>query len=307
MIGTTWRREQGLKDALLRDVLRDNGYDDVPLYGNQTPEIDETKRRTYALGARRDGPVDGVRRAVDDPAAMAATIKAKVIDLGGDLVGIARIRPNFVDLGLECRFESVIAIAVHERYHKVLDGPRAVEAETYDVYYRVAHIATLLGEFIRDMGYPALAHHNGGTYIQAIPAMYHAGFGELGRHGSLINPQFGASFRPAFVTTDLPMTADQPLAFGVQDYCLNCKLCTTNCPGGAIPAEHIVTDGHRRWLTDMEKCYPYSRLRPDYCHLCVDVCPYIHKQTGEAATKDTYKAFMRERKAAGYGAPKQGG
>ena len=35
--GQIWRREQGLKDALLRDVLQENGYQTVPLYGNETP------------------------------------------------------------------------------------------------------------------------------------------------------------------------------------------------------------------------------------------------------------------------------
>ena len=58
MIGTTWRREQGLKDALLREVLKENGYENVPLYGNETPEIAETKRRTYAFGNSRTGPVN---------------------------------------------------------------------------------------------------------------------------------------------------------------------------------------------------------------------------------------------------------
>ncbi len=101
------------------------------------------------------------------------------------------------------------------------------------------------------------------------------------------------------------MTCDRPLEFGVQDYCLNCNLCTNNCPGEAIPKDYIVTAGHRRWLTDMEKCYPYSRMAPDYCHLCVDVCPYIHKENGSPETKAIYKAFMRQQKERGYGTPKR--
>ncbi|MEE9146440.1 MAG: 4Fe-4S dicluster domain-containing protein [Candidatus Tectomicrobia bacterium] len=94
------------------------------------------------------------------------------------------------------------------------------------------------------------------------------------------------------------------MQIGIQDYCLTCNLCINNCPGEAIPEAFIVTDGHRRWLTDMEKCYPYSRLRQDYCHLCVDVCPYIHKENGVEATKTVYKAFMQGRKQAGYRTPK---
>jgi len=305
MIGTTWRREQGLKDALLREVLKENGHETVPLYGNETPEIAETKRRTYAFGGSRTGPVNPHRAEVDDPAAMAATIKAKARELGADLVGIARIEPNMIDLGLDCPYEFVICLGVHERYEMVLEGPRGVEAETYGVYLRCARIGDAMAKFVRDLGYDALAHHNGGTYVQAIPAMYRAGFGELGKHGSLINPTYGASFRPSFVTTSLPLACDAPLEFGVQDYCLNCNLCSNNCPGEAIPKAFITTDGHRRWLTDMEKCYPYSRLRADYCHICVDVCPYIHKENRIDVTRERYKRFMRSRKEAGYRAPKR--
>ncbi|HEX9836262.1 MAG TPA: hypothetical protein VGB90_05365, partial [Alphaproteobacteria bacterium] len=50
----------------------------------------------------------------------------------------------------------------------------------------------------------------------------------------------------------------------------------------------------------IEKCYTVSRLRPEYCHICVDVCPYIHKMNGDPATKSTYRAYMQGRKAAGY-------
>ena len=169
MIGTTWRREQGLKDALLREVLKEYGYETVPLYGNETPEILEAKRQTQAFGGSRDGPVSPVQQTVDDPPVMAAAIKAKARELGADLVGIARLRPNMIDIGVDCPFDTVICLGVHERYEVVLDGPRGVEVETYDVYLRCAQIGDALGRHVRDLGWPALAHHNGGSYVQAIP------------------------------------------------------------------------------------------------------------------------------------------
>lgn len=109
----------------------------------------------------------------------------------------------------------------------------------------------------------------------------------------------GASFRPGFVTTDLPLAEDKPREFGVQDFCMNCNVCMLNCPGDAIPKDHVMTHGIKRWLIDLEKCYPYSRLRDEYCHLCVDVCPYNVKSHPE-----TYKTFMKERKQVGYKTPK---
>ena len=38
--------------------------------------------------------------------------------------------------------------------------------------------------------------------------IYCSGFGEMGRHGSLINSIHAANFRPGFVTTNVPLQAD---------------------------------------------------------------------------------------------------
>jgi epoxyqueuosine reductase QueG len=204
-----------------------------------------------------------------------------------------------IDLGEDVPHEFVIAACVAEDYEKVLQGADAVEEEAMRTYVRCTEISNELAAQIRALGYPARAHHNGGSEVQAIPIFYQVGFGELGRHGSLINEKYGASFRPGFVTTDLPLVEDQPREFGVQDFCMNCNVCQLNCPGDAIPQDYVMTHGIKRWLIDLEKCYPYSRLRNEYCHLCVDVCPYIVKSHPE-----TYRAFMKQRKQVGYKTPK---
>ena len=216
------------------------------------------------------------------------------------MVGICRLQPHMIDLGSEVAHEFVIACCVAEDYEKVLHGAERRRGRSD------AHLCEVHGNRNRACGLCAgdsairrVAHHNGGSEVQAIPIFYQVGFGELGRHGSLINEKYGASFRPGFVTTDLPLVEDQPREFGVQDVCMNCNVCQLNCPGDAIPQDHVMTHGIKRWLIDLEKCYPYSRLRDEYCHLCVDVCPYIVK-----SHPDTYKAFMKERKQVGYKTPK---
>jgi epoxyqueuosine reductase QueG len=198
----------------------------------------------------------------------------------------------------------VVCLIAGEDYGRVHDGPRAIETESIGTYVRCAEMSTALAAHIRALGYPARAHHNGAGEIQAIPAMYAAGLGELGKHGSLIHPALGAGHRPGFVTTDMPLAIDAPNIFGVQDTCLSCQLCVNNCPGDAIPDEEFVlTEGVRRWLTDVEKCYVYSRLRAEYCHICVDVCPYVHKANRDPVKKSQYKRYMAKRKRAGYRTP----
>ena len=301
MRGTSWMRHQGGRDALLNRVVGEHGFDDAPNYARQFPGWVEAERRWEELVPLRDGPVNPVAAAAGDPSASARDIKALALDLGADIVGIAVLKPEFVKLGVDIAHDFVIAMGVHEAYGKVLGGADAVCAEAFDVYRRCAEIATDLARHIREeLGFEAVAHHNGACEIQTIPAMIAAGFGEMGKNGSLINAEFGANFRPGMVSTTLPLAADGPKDMGVQDTCMTCNLCTNNCPGDAIAAEPIVTDGIKRWLVDIAKCYPISRLRPEYCHLCVDVCPYIHKLNGNSDYREIFKTFLRQRKDAGF-------
>ena len=102
-------------------------------------------------------------------------------------------------------------------------------------YAKCTEIATALAAHIRDMGYPARSRIiTAAARCRRFRFSTRLAFGELGRHGSLINEEYGASFRPGFVTTDLPLVDDQPREFGVQDFCMNCNVCQRNCPGDAI-------------------------------------------------------------------------
>lgn len=288
-----------MADPVLASMVYAMGLKMAPHYSAATPRVQGYRDRWAEPGKFRDGPVNPRRVEIDDPVEMARRIKAKAKELGADMVGVCRLQPQMIDLGAEVPHKFVIVACVAESYEKVLYGANAVEEEAMRVYAECAQIATELAGRIRELGYPVLAHHNGGSEVQAIPIFYQVGFGELGRHGSLINEKYGASFRPGFVTTDLPLAVDRPREFGVQDFCLNCNVCMRNCPGDAIPKEHVITHGIKRWLIDLEKCYPYSRLRDEYCHLCVDVCPYNVKSHPE-----TYKRFMKGRKQVGYKTPK---
>ena len=305
MIGTSWIREQGLQDALLAEALRKRGMDDVPLWQRPFPERDAMMKHWDDLTPLRDGPVNPERVEVTDPATMNAEIKRRARESGADDTGMTALRSEFIELGVDLQYDNVIAVICHEDYAKSLEGPDAVDLEAMSTYAKCADVATELARQIReDLGYRALAHHNGSFQIQAIPVFNAVGFGELGRHGSLIHPELGANFRPGFVTTDLPLAPDAPYEFGVQDYCMTCNLCRNNCPGDAIPDDYITTGGVKRWLTDIDKCYPISRFRETYCHICVDVCPYIHKANGDAEKRTMFKDYMKVRKHEGYKTPK---
>ena len=70
--------------------------------------------------------------------------------------------------------------------------------------------------------------------------------------------------------TDLPLVADAPVSFGVDDFCMSCKLCEKACPPDAIePAKQWVR-GEEKWYVDFEKCVPY--FNETYgCGICIAV------------------------------------
>ncbi len=299
-------RKQGVLDALLNRVLADNGFTEPPLSARRDGELKALAGRARELAPLRDGPVSPE---ASDLSASEHTrlVKEFALEMGAARVGIARLAPEFVELDAELEHDWVIGLLIREDYANVLGGAGAVELGAHRAYALCAKYATRLAAYIRDeLGFAALAHHNGGCQILALPALRQAGLGELGRHGSLINPDLGAFWRPGMVSTTLPLMPDQPISFGVQEYCAKCRLCETACPGGAIAGagDYVVTGGAKRWLVDIEKCYGFSRLRTEYCHLCVDVCPYIHKHNGDGEKRRVYKEFVTGRKATGFNRPK---
>lgn len=304
MIGTSPVRLQGYQDPLLVEVMKRHGFDELPLFKHRPKLILDRRDRWFAMAKDRDGPVAAEKADVSDRAAVTAEIKKLARDFGADAVGIAPLAPYMIDEGVDLPHDYAVCMIMGEDYAEVQGGPRAIERESTRTYIVCAEASTKLAGRIREMGFAAVAHHNGAGEIQAVPAMWAAGLGELGKHGSLIHPELGASHRPGIVTTTLPLEADPPVTFGVQKTCLNCNLCSNNCPGDAIPVEEFVwTEGVRRWITDVERCYVYSRLRSEYCHICVDVCPYVHKANGDQDKKALYKAYMGKRKKAGWKTP----
>ena len=134
-------------------------------YAAVKPVIQTYRASWVKLAPYRNGPVNPRRVPVDNPAAITAQIKAKATELGANLIGVCRLQPHMIDLGSEVPHEFVIACCVAEDYDKVLQGPDAVEEEAMRTYAKCTEIATDLAAYVRDMGYPAIAHHNGASEV----------------------------------------------------------------------------------------------------------------------------------------------
>ena len=52
-----------------------------------------------------------------------------------------------------------------------------------------------------------------------------AGLGEYGCHGLVITKEFGPRVRFGKIFTDLPLSHDRPVKFGVKEFCDMCRRC----------------------------------------------------------------------------------
>ena len=212
-----------------------------------------------------------------DWTAAAWTQEVKDAALAGeaDLVGITRIRPEWVFEGFEVDFEWIVVLAVAMDYECLRTAPSETsQVEVQKQYARGTRAAYKLASWMREHGWDAFPH--GGPAagpVLIIPAAIEAGLGELGKHGSMINREFGSSFRLACVLTDMPLEPDGFAPFGADDFCLNCQVCTRVCPVDAIHPEKRMVRGEDKWYVDFDACFPYF-VEHTGCGLCIGQCPW---------------------------------
>lgn len=250
-----------------------------------------------------DGPVNPNRHVID-PDEMTDIIKDLTIDLGAVEVGIAELNPMWVyshvgrgpekwGAPIANNHKYVIPFTVEMDFTHVETAPDLpITEESATSYLFGANISIALASYIRSLGWPARAHMAGSNYQIMLPPVAHdAGLGELGRMGYLISPQLGARVRLGAVTTDLPLLTDDPISFGVQDFCERCLKCAENCPSGAIPlGSKTDVRGVIKWQLNIEKCLHYWRMMGTDCGLCMKVCPYSHP---EALVHDITRAAIK--------------
>lgn len=236
----------------------------------------------------------GLKYDVKNSQEMAHYVKKAAYSLGAEMVGICNIDPRWIyshwfnlhtrengplEIPSECKY--AIALAFEMDYEMFRTSPTEVaSAATGLGYSDMAFVAGSLAHFIRNLGYTAIPCGN--DTALSIPIAIDGGLGELGRHGMIITPVFGPRIRLAKVFTDLPLTADKPIEFGVLHFCEKCKKCAEHCPGQAI-SHGARTDkalnvsnnsGILKWPVDAEKCFGFWAKNGTCCGNCIRVCPF---------------------------------
>lgn len=252
----------------------------VTEYQQRSPAI----RGVYNPKADR-GPKpisQAAREASDDaktPQHWYALLKEFALANESELFGVAALDPMWVYEGFEVTEPWIIMLGVAMEHDKLAQVPPSFEnptsaVEVGDKYNKAARACRKLTNFILSKGYKAKAYQ--GPYASAlnmIPAALAAGFGELGKHGSIINRELGSSFRLSAVSTDIPLMSDSVDEFGADEFCTNCQVCRNACPPDAIHNEKVLVRGTEKWYVDFDKCIPYFGEALG-CAACIAVCPW---------------------------------
>ncbi|MEM7277409.1 MAG: 4Fe-4S dicluster domain-containing protein [Pseudomonadota bacterium] len=196
-----------------------------------------------------------------------------------DLCGITSMKPHYVYNGYAIDEPTVIILGVGHDYEELAKAPPTVDDlsayhELHKQYNRGARVANRLTNYIREQGYKAQSYPGPmADALAMIPAAIDSGLGELGKHGSMINRQFGSAFRLSAVTTDMPLDLNEPDEFGADEFCLNCQVCRNACPPDAIFNEKKMVRGELKWYVDFDSCIPYFGEN-FACGICIAVCPW---------------------------------
>ncbi len=257
-------------------------------FATKTPNVLAMVPLIRAMVPHQHGPVaSDPTPDTDDPDWNADCVKAAAYFLGADMVGISKA-PDFAwyshdDDGSEITPNHRFAITMLiDQGHETMEGASGDDwisgAQSMRAYMRGSEIAGILAEHLRGLGHDARSQTNADSQVLQIPLILLAGLGEMSRIGELVlNPFVGPRFKSVVVTTNLPLTPDKPIDFGLQDFCEKCLKCARECPCHAIPfGPKVMFNGYETWKPDAEKCARYRVTNPkgSACGRCMKTCPY---------------------------------
>jgi reductive dehalogenase len=248
---------------------------------------------TEFLASQGDGSLAGQQApCTDDPQAMSWHIKETAYFLRADMVGICELPPYAVYTHsrdgepIELDHNYAVAILVDQDYNTASASTGRdwiSSAMSFRSYSTSGFIACMLADYIRRLSYPARAHFSMNYQVVIPPILVWAGVGEMSRIGDIVvNPFLGPRFKASVVTTDLPLAADKPIDFGLQDFCSKCGKCAEECPAQAISyGDKVMHNGYERWPLDVRKCSSMrvANQHGSGCGTCIKVCPWNKPDT----------------------------
>jgi len=183
-------------------------------------------------------------------------------------------------------YKHVIVMAFSEDYNMIKHYPTWIAHSATSMGYSIMAITNMfLSAFIRSLGFKAIESSN--DIALSTPMGMQAGLGDLGRNGLLITPEFGPRIRLSKVITNLPLAVDDPIDFGVTEFCSVCKKCAKLCPSQSLsygertiePINISNSRGILKWPINAETCRKNWGQMNKPCTTCISSCPYNKPDT----------------------------
>ena len=240
-------------------------------------------------------PVSGerLRQSAED---WTDAIKAHAATLDFELFGITAFNPQWSFDGIELNRKWVIMIGVAHDYEQIIKAPdNDAGAEVIRQYGRASKASKDVATWIQKRGWEADPYFGpwAGSFLMIPPAI-ECGFGELGKHGSIINRDYGSSFRLAAVLTDLPLLPTPQVSYDVDDFCSRCQVCANACPPDAILPQKTMVRGEMKWYVDFDKCIPFFNEHAG-CAICIAVCPWSIPDRGPRIVEQLQRRAARKK------------
>ena len=202
-------------------------------------------------------------------------IRLRARELGFGEVGFTRLDRRYVFTNSKSwvKFPHAICLALEQDYDQT-QAIVSMEAEYahYSTYEVEAVLGLELADYVRSLGYHAQVHGPTDASTAFIPLFVAAGLGQLGANGQLLSPHFGSRARLMMLTTDAPVTYDQPVDYGIHQFCQECQVCVNRCPGRALVRDKVWWRGAEKNKLIYDRCRPVM-ARYEGCGVCIKVCP----------------------------------
>jgi epoxyqueuosine reductase len=215
------------------------------------------------------------------PADWTAALDHFVREGACEMTGVAEMQADWIFEGYDVPERRIVVLGVQHDFDAISEAPDPTAGvEVLRQYGRAAAAAKAIAGWLREQGWAAepVTGPMAGA-VALIPPAIACGFGELGKHGSIINPEFGASFRLSAVLTDAPFAPTPPREFGIDDFCTACRICEDACPPEAIFPDKQTVRGVEKWYVDFDRCLPFFN-QTQGCAICIAVCPWSRPGVG---------------------------
>jgi reductive dehalogenase len=261
----------------------------VPLSAAQKDVIDHLALITANPAAGQIAPIP------QDPGALTRHIKAAGYFLKADIVAACKVpasayyshdkQGNPIEVG----YENAIVVVMRKDWNAVRASTGSDwmgDPISFQAYGHLALVAETMANYVRRLGWDASAQYGPSfvdKYWVLMPSLLlWAGVGEVSRAGIILNPYLGLGFKAAAILTNMPLIPDQPIDFGLQQFCQRCRICAQNCPSHAISTgDKVLYNGYETWKLDTKRCasFNFTNKKGTMCNRCVKSCPWTQPVT----------------------------